>query len=88
MEQQITVDLADMPNVKLAIVRAGIRCDGCPGGHNHYSAPGGQWGRPEPHSWCRKLQRAIPMVLGPHEKWLSSAIPADCPVYGAKPVAA
>lgn len=63
---------------------AGVRCDGCK--HNHYSAPGGQALRPFPHSWCLELQRAIPMRLGPHEKWLSSEIPADCPTFGASRV--
>lgn len=56
-------------------------CHGCR--FNLYSAPGGQRLVPFPHSRCLKLQANIPMILGPHEKWLGSRIPEDCPKKGA-----
>lgn len=55
-------------------------CHGCR--FNLYSAPRGQRLVPIPHSRCLKLQENIPMILGPHEKWLGSRIPADCPKKG------
>ena len=64
--------------------KPGPRCDGCP--QNHYSAPGGQHGRPEPHSWCLHFQRAIPMRMGPHDKWLASEIPPGCPTFAQRPL--
>ena len=58
-----------------ATLRLG-RCDGCK--HNWYSAPGGQAGKPDPHSRCLDLQADIPMVLGDKGVWLASAKPAHC----------
>lgn len=56
-----------------------LTCHGCR--QCLYSAPGGQaWNR-TPHSRCKALARDIPMVLGPHEKWLGSEVPTDCPEY-------
>ncbi|MGE3342270.1 MAG: hypothetical protein AB7L71_02450 [Vicinamibacterales bacterium] len=56
-----------------------LTCHGCK--HVHYTAPWGQaWDR-TPHSRCSELRRNIPMVMGPHDKWLGSQIPADCPTH-------
>ena len=60
-------------------LRPGPRCDGC--NRNWYSAPGGQRGRPQPHSWCLDFG-LVPMRMGPHEKWLASEIPLECPIHG------
>jgi len=53
------------------------RCDGCK--HNWYSAPGGQVGKPQPHSRCLALQLDIPMVLDARGNWLYSMKPENCP---------
>jgi hypothetical protein len=40
----------------------------------------GRRGGSEPHSWCSILYRPVPIVLDEHGKWISSAIPDDCPI--------
>jgi hypothetical protein len=59
-------------------------CHGCK--HCWYSAPGGQLPlKPYPHSRCTALAVDVPMVLGPHEKWLGSEIPDNCPMRAEAP---
>lgn len=55
----------------------GPTCHGCRS--NLYTATWGQeWDR-RPHSRCSALNQNIPMILGPHDKWLESEAPGDCP---------
>ncbi len=58
------------------------RCDGCD--HNHYTAPHGQSGRPEPHSRCRFFNAYIPMNVDKQGNYLDSVIPPGCPTYSQK----
>ena len=60
-------------------------CHGCR--KNWYSAPGGQaWNR-TPHSRCLALAADIPMIMGEHQKWLGSEVPAACPKIVTSPKA-
>lgn len=62
----------------MSTVQPEFTCHGCK--HTLYSAPGGQHRNPAPHSRCSSLSRDIPMVLGPHQKWIGSELPVDCPI--------
>lgn len=56
-----------------------LTCHGCK--HCWYSAPYGQaWNR-SPHSRCLALDADVPMIMGEHDKWLGSDVPAECPTH-------
>lgn len=55
----------------------GPTCHGCRS--NLYTATWGQERDRRPHSRCSALKQNIPMILGPHDKWLGSEVPDDCP---------
>lgn len=73
------MDGRTIPIANLQRSAATLSCNGCK--HLHYSAPGGQaWNR-QPHSYCRALRAAVPMVVENQDHWVSSEIPPGCPEH-------